>query len=164
MEIINITFTNYQPKYLTEMTNIWNDILQEGNAFPGIELFNEVAFEEYINEQSIVTCMLVDDELAGYYVVHPNNIGHCSHVANASYAMSKKFRGQHLFTNLVENSLIDAKKNGFKGMQYNAVVTSNCPAIKTYKKHHFEIIGTIPNGFQLTENAFSDIHIMYCNL
>mgnify|MGYP004547793109 CR=1 FL=1 len=37
--------------------------------------------------------MIVDGQMVGYYILHPNNIGRCSHVANASYVLSKEMRG-----------------------------------------------------------------------
>ena len=49
--------------------------------------------------------MIVDGQMVGYYILHPNNIGRCSHVANASYVLSKEMRGRHLGRNLVHASV-----------------------------------------------------------
>lgn len=158
------TFENYQPKYLAKMTAIWNDVLTDGIAFPGEELFTENEFEKYLTEQSIVRCMTIDDALAGFYVVHPNNIGRCSHTANASYCMDKAFRGKRAFPRLVQDSLKQTKEAGFMGMQFNAVVSLNKPAIHTYQENGFEIVGTIPAGFRLKDGSYSDMYIMHRNL
>lgn len=93
--------------------------------------------------------------------MHPNNIGRASHVGNCAYAMNKAFRGQGLAKELVANSIETAKAHGFKGIQYNAVVANNTAAIKTYQKFGFEIVGTIPGGFQVKDGTYVDIHIMY---
>ncbi|GAA5422127.1 GNAT family N-acetyltransferase [Tetragenococcus halophilus] len=154
------TFENYQRKYLAQMTKVWNDVLKDGDAFPGEELFTEEEFETYVAEQSIVRCMTIKGKLAGFYVLHPNNIGRCSHVANASYCIDKSYRGRKIFSNLVEDSLIQAKAQGFTGMQYNAVVTSNLPAIHIYQKNGFTTVGTIPAGFRLKDGRYSDMYIM----
>lgn len=161
---MEITFIPYDSKYLSKMTEMWNDILEDGLAFPGLDLYADKEFEHYLLDQSAVTCMFVDGELAGYYTIHPNNIGRCSHVANASYCMNKDFRGKRLFNPLVEQSLKDAKRLSFTGMQFNAVVASNYSAIRTYTKNGFEIVGTIRNGFQLKDGSFSNMYIMYRDL
>ncbi|MDN6640562.1 MAG: GNAT family N-acetyltransferase [Tetragenococcus sp.] len=158
------TLENYQPKHLAKMTVIWNDVLKDGVAFPGEELFSENGFEKYLAEQSIVRCMTIDDDLAGFYIVHPNNIGRCSHTANASYCMDKAFRGKKAFPKLVQDSLKQTKEAGFKGMQFNAVVVSNEAAIHTYQENGFDIVGTIPEGFRLKDGSYSDMYIMHKNL
>lgn len=162
--MMNISYVNYQPDLLAKMTQMWNDILEDGVAFPGLELYTDEEFEDYLKQKSKVTCMLVDGDLAGYYTINPNNIGRCSHVANASYCMDEAYRGKKLFTPLVEQSLKDAKEIGFSGMQFNAVVATNYSAINTYTKNGFEIVGTIRDGFQLKDGSFSNMYIMYKDL
>lgn len=161
---MTITFRNYQDEDIPQMCEIWNDILIDGMAFPGETLFDKVTFSNYLTEQSKATCMFFDNQLAGFFIVHPNNIGRCSHVANASYCMNKAFRGKKLFSSLVQESLNQAKNLGFKGMQFNAVVASNTPAIHTYQKVGFEIIGCIPKGFRLKDDRYSDMLVMYKSL
>lgn len=161
---MTITFSDFHDDNLTQITTMWNHILLEGQAFPGEELYKPDQFKTFLQEQTATTCLLVDEELAGYFILHPNNIGRCSHVANASYVIDERFRGQGLAKLLVEKSLQQAKDLGFKGMQFNAVVANNIPAIKTYSKLGFEIIGTIRNGFRLKDNTYSNMYIMYCEL
>lgn len=108
--------------------------------------------------------MIVDGQMVGYYILHPNNIGRCSHVANASYVLSKEMRGRHLGRNLVHDSVERAKKDGFRGMQFNAVVAGNTAALRIYKEEGFSMIGTIPGGFRLKNGVYSDMHILYLPL
>ncbi|MBU5333044.1 MAG: GNAT family N-acetyltransferase [Anaerocolumna aminovalerica] len=161
---MNITFRTYKKEDIPFLKDIWNDILIGGVAFPGEVLYEEQTFEKMLEEQSAVTCILVNNEVAGYFILHPNNIGRCSHVANASYAISKEYRGRKLAEPLVKKSLEQAKELGFRGMQFNAVVTGNIAAIHTYQKAGFKIIGTIPQGFRLKNGVYSDMHIMYIPL
>ncbi|MDK6369682.1 MULTISPECIES: GNAT family N-acetyltransferase [Aerococcus] len=151
----------YQPKDLEQMTAIWNDVLEDGLAFPGTALYSPEDFADYLAHKAGVTCMKIDGELAGFYTLSPNNIGRCGHVANASYCMNKAFRGRGLFASLVEASLEEAKSLGFKGMQFNAVVAINYAAIKVYTQQGFQIVGTIPDGFLLKNGTYSNIYIMY---
>ncbi|MFC3748158.1 GNAT family N-acetyltransferase [Paenibacillus sp. GCM10012306] len=158
---MNITFQSYKKDDIGLMVDIWNDILVDGVAFPGEDLYTESEFEDMLKDQSGVTCILVDDKLAGYYTLHPNNIGRCSHIANASYAISEEYRGKKLAEPLVKKSVEQARELGFSGMQFNAVVAGNIGAIHTYQKVGFQTIGTIPKGFRLKDGVLSDMYIMF---
>ena len=92
------------------------------------------ALRAMLGEQTAATCLAVDGRLAGYYILHPNNIGRCGHVANASYAMKKEFRGKGLGKHLVSRSLEEAGELGFRGMQFNAVVAGNTAALRIYRQ------------------------------
>ena len=158
---MEITFRSYQEEDIARMTAIWNDIVEDGIAFPGEERYTESAFGQLLTEQSASTCLLLNGQIAGFFIVHPNHIGRCSHIANASYAIAKEFRGQRLGRPLVKESLEVTKKLGFKAMQYNAVVASNTSAIRIYLELGFRIIGTIPDGYRLKNEELTDMHIMH---
>lgn len=162
--MINIQFRNYKEQDLECMKNMWNEILEDGTAFPGTVLYENNSFHTMLSEQTAVVCMEVDGIMAGYYILHPNNIGRCSHIANASYVLSKHMRGKHLGKYLVMHSIQEAKKQGFRGLQFNAVVASNLPALHIYAQAGFQKIGTIPNGFLLKNGTYSDMHILYLSL
>lgn len=161
---MNLTFRSYQAQYLSDMVKTWNTVLTDGTAFPGEELYDDASFETMLLQQSAVTCVFYDNRYAGFYLIHPNNIGRCSHIANASFCIDKSVRGKGGFSQLVAQSLVEAKSLGFKGMQFNAVVASNLAAIHTYEKNGFALIGTIPKGFRLKNNTYSDMYIMYRDL
>ncbi|AMB93677.1 N-acetyltransferase family protein [Aerococcus sanguinicola] len=154
----------YQDEDIAQMTAIWNDVLEDGLAFPGTDLYSEAGFADYLSHKSAVTCLKEGDRVAGFYTLQPNNIGRCGHVANASYCMNKAFRGRGLFSSLVAASLEEAKALGFKGMQYNAVVAINYAALKVYTQNGFQIVGTIPNGFLLKNGTYCNIYVMYRDL
>lgn len=158
---MEVTFRAYTGEDLPELMEIWNDILEDGEAFPGTELYVLPEFAAMLEEQSAVTCMLQDGVLAGYYILHPNNIGRCSHVANASYAMKKEFRGRGLGKYLVGQSLKQAARLGFRGMQFNAVVAGNLAALRIYRNAGFQTVGKIPGGFLLKNGTYSDMYILY---
>lgn len=159
------TFRPYIKSDLPILRAIWNDILEDGIAFPGLDLYDtDESFNEMLKQQDAVNCILVNDTIMGYYILHPNNIGRCSHVGNCSYCMSKTARGKKLGKPLVQHSIDTARKLNFKGLQFNAVVASNLAAIHIYTSLGFSIMGTIPNGFLLKDNTYSDMHIMYLEI
>ena len=112
----------------------------------GEELYTEPDFAAFLSQQDAVNILLADGVPAGYYILHPNNIGRCGHVANASYLMDKRFRGQKLGRPLVDHSVEAAKALGFRGMQFNAVVAGNRAALSIYQAAGFRMVGTIPGG------------------
>ena len=158
---MEIQFRPWQQADLPQMTRMWNDILADGDAFPGTETYEEAPFGVFLGEQTAATCLLLEGALAGYYILHPNNIGRCGHVANASYVLDRAFRGRGLGRPLVERSLVEAAALGFRGMQFNAVVAGNTAALRIYRGLGFQTVGTIPGGFLLPDGTYSDMYVMY---
>jgi L-amino acid N-acyltransferase YncA len=154
----------YSAADLGDCTAIWNDILSEGVAFPGEELFSEAGMARYLSEQSAVTCIRSGGAVCGFYILHPNNIGRCGHVANATYCVARDARGQGVGKQLVPASLREARSLGFRGLQFNAVVAGNVSAVRLYHENGFYIVGTIPGGFRLKSGEYSDMYVMYRDL
>ena len=98
------------------------------------------------------------------YILHPNNVGRCGHIANASYAVKSSCRGKGAGKVIVEHCLFIAKQKGFKVLQFNAVVASNIKAVKLYENLGFVKLGTVPKGFENKEGVFEDIILFYHTL
>src|SRR5690625_7447124 len=86
-------------------------------------------------------------EILGLYVVHPNNVGRCGHIANASYVVKFGVQGKGVGKKLVIHSLEAASSLGFRIMQFNAVVTTNESSFHLYHKLGFISLWIIPGGF-----------------
>ncbi|MCD7946286.1 MAG: GNAT family N-acetyltransferase, partial [Clostridiales bacterium] len=117
----------------------------------------------FFHEQTY-TGIAVDTErntVLGMYILHPNNVGRCGHIANASYAVNAEARGLHIGEKLVSDCLEKARDNGFTIMQFNAVVDSNVHARHLYERLGFVDVGIIPGGFQMKNGHYEDIHVMY---
>ena len=100
-------------------------------------------------------------EVVGLYILHPNNVGRCGHIANASYAVRTDMRGKHVGEYLVRDCLAQGKRLGFRILQFNAGVASNLPAQKLYEKLGFVKLGTIPGGFLVKDGTYDDILLYY---
>ena len=96
-------------------------------------------------------------EILGLYILHPNNVGRCGHICNASYAVRKNIRGLHIGEKLVLDCLQKAKENQFRILQFNAVVATNTPALHLYERIGFKKLGTIPGGFRMPDGTYEDI-------
>ena len=102
--------------------------------------------------------------MLGLYILHPNNVGRCGHIANASYAVSSEARGKGIGRALVEDSLAQGRAAGFRVLQFNAVVATNVGARHLYEKLGFTQLGTIPDGFRMPDGTYADICPYYHEL
>lgn len=138
---------------------IWNKVVEDGTAFPQTEPLTEESGHDFFEEQSF-TGLAYDEisgKILGLYILHPNNIGRCGHICNASYAVRADARGQHIGEYLVKHSMEKGKELGFRILQFNAVVSSNTYALKLYKKLGFVQLGVIPGGFLTKNGKYGDI-------
>lgn len=160
-----------QVKKLTEETLkdgvlIWNEVVTDGMAFPQIETLKLEEAMEFFEAQTYsgVAYDDVTGEVVGVYTLHPNNIGRCGHLCNASYAVKKNKRGLHIGEKLVRDCIEQAKLAGFRVLQFNAVVKSNIGALKLYERLGFTKLGVVPGGFKNINGEYEDIVLQYLEL
>jgi ribosomal protein S18 acetylase RimI-like enzyme len=152
----------FEQNYVSETLAIWNDIVLEGLTFPWIEPFTEEQLLEKLkSEDTVYVAVDESDTVLGMFHVHPNNEGRCAHIANCGYMVSKASRGQGIGRLLVQGSLQAAQAAGYRGMQFNAVVSTNTVALELYRTEGFTIIGTVPGGFLLPSGDLVDMHILF---
>lgn len=151
-------------KDIPAAVSIWNKVVEEGKAFPQTEYLDEKSGAEFFAQQTYTAVAELDGEVVGMYILHPNNIGRCGHICNASYAVKYGMRGKHIGEALVTDCLEQSKAHGFGILQFNAVVASNEPALKLYKKLGFVQLGTIPKGFLNKDGVYEDIIVHYHTL
>ena len=162
---MKIIVRKYDSKDVKDAVSIWNEIVEEGTAFPQMELLNEKTGEQFFQSQSYTG--IAQDEnggIVGLYILHPNNIGRCGHLCNASYAVKKDLRGNHIGEKLVLDCMKTAKTLGFGILQFNAVVSTNKAALRLYEKLGFVRLGVIPKGFLLKNGSYEDIIPHYIEL
>ena len=135
------------------MNRIWNEVVEDGVAFPQEEYLNEKTGAEFFTAQTYNAVAEDADtgKIYGLYILHPNNIGRCGHICNASYAVSRDSRGLHIGEKLVSDCLIQGKAHGFRILQFNAFVASNIHARHLYERLGFIQLGVIPEGFRIKD-------------
>ena len=151
----------YQEKELPEMTAIWNAVVEDALYFPQVEPMTLEEAKEFFASQTFTGVAVRGDEVVGLYILHPNNIGRCGHICNASYAVKEGCRGQHIGEKLVRHCIKTGPEKGFRVLQFNAVVCTNAPAIHLYEKLGFTRLGAIPGGYRLKDGTYEDIY-PYC--
>ena len=160
-----ITIRKFEAKDVARMAEIWNQVVEDGVAFPQEEGLTGAEAAEFFAAQT-VSAVAEDEQgnVKGLYILHPNNIGRVGHIANASYAVDRACRGEHIGELLVKDCLEQAKANGYRVLQFNAVVASNIHAFHLYQRLGFVDLGIIPGGFLNKDGLYEDIHVMYHNL
>ncbi len=161
---MELTLRLYREEDLPAMTEIWNGVVEQADSFPGDHPLEAGEVAAMFAAQTRTVVALDGEEVVGLYILHPNNIGRCAQIANASYAVRRNRRGGGIGRRLVTDSLERAKTCGFVGMQYNAVVKSNTPAIALYLKLGFTVLGTVKNGYRLADGSLTDTLIFYRGL
>lgn len=156
----------YTQADLPDMIRIWNEVVEDGIAFPQEENLLEETGKEFFGNQtySAVAEDTATGEILGLYILHPNNVGRCGHICNASYAVAKASRGLHIGEKLVQDCLKQAPHFGYKVLQFNAVVASNVHARHLYERLGFVQLGVIPGGFRMKDGTYEDICPYYHEL
>ena len=129
----------YTAQDVSEMMRIWNEVVEEGVAFPQMNLLEGAAGEAFFREQTY--CAVAEEvsegKILGLYILHPNNVGRCGHICNASFAVTRESRGLHIGEKLVKDCLKEGKA--------------------LYERLGFVQLGTIPGGFLMKDGTYEDI-------
>jgi len=162
----DVSIRAYTEADVSAMVRIWNEVVEDGVAFPQEDLLDLPGGAEFFAAQTY--CGVAEDllthEVVGMYILHPNNVGRCGHICNTSYAVARGERGRKVGERLVSDSLVQGKACGFAILQFNAVVASNAPARHLYKKLGFVQLGVIPGGFRMKDGHYEDICPYYHEL
>ena len=157
-----IRIRGYSDQDLPAMISIWNEVVEDGIAFPQEENLTAETGAAFFASQSYAG--VAEDEegrVLGLYILHPNNIGRCGHICNASFAVAGASRGEHIGEKLVRDCLRKGKDLGFRLIQFNAVVESNIHARHLYERLGFQALGTIPGGFRMKDGHYENICLYY---
>lgn len=106
----------------------------------------------------------LDGAPAGTYFLCPNKQGGGAHVANCGYVTAAAAQGRGVAAAMCAHSLDEARRQGFRAMQFNLVVASNTRAVALWQRMGFAIAGTLPGAFAHPALGFVDAHVMYREL
>lgn len=163
---MKINIREYTVADIPAMIRIWNEVVEAGNAFPQEEALTEETGRVFFGEQTHCGVAEASEskKILGLYILHPNNVGRCGHIGNASYAVGAESRGKHIGEKLVRDCLAQAQKHNFTILQFNAVVASNQSARHLYERLGFKPLGIIPGGFRMKDGSFEAICPYYMTL
>lgn len=105
-----------------------------------------------------------DMKIMGTANMYANRSGPGAHVSSASFMVDPKYQGQGVGRALCQYTLGWCREQGFRSVQFNAVVDKNVAAVELYKSLGFEVIGTVPEAFLHPKDGFVGLHVMYRRL
>ena len=108
------------------------------------------------------TVVAVEDDLVvGSATMGPNRPGRGAHIATASFMVDPATRSRGIGRALGEDMLAWAREQGFRGVQFNAVVETNHAAVHLWQSLGFEIIGTVPGAFHHHHDGYVGLNVMF---
>ena len=146
--------------------NIFHEVVKDGDTYgldPKIAREDALAYwfapgtHTYVAQQA-------DTEITGTYILRPNQSGGGSHVANAGFMVLASARGQGIGRAMAEHCLNEARRLGFRAMQFNYVISTNTAAIRLWHHLGFDIVGTLPAAFHHPKKGYVDVYVMYRSL
>lgn len=124
----------------------------------------EDALAYWLAEKTHAWVAQCEGELVGTYLLRANQPGGGSHVANAAFVVAPDAQGKGIGRVMAEHCLREARRLGFRAMQFNFVVSTNASAIHLWKSLGFEIVGTLPGAFRHPQEGYVDAYVMYRSL
>ena len=146
------------------LQTLHNEVIEDGVAFVAEEPKSLDEIREHwltLPIESFVAIDAATGEVVGAYLIKPNFPGRGAHIANATYAVKRNQHGRGIGRLLGQHSLVYAREAGYRGLQFNAVVSTNHAAVALWESLGFARIGTVPGAFRLDDGRFVDLFIMF---
>jgi L-amino acid N-acyltransferase YncA len=144
---------------------IFRGVIAAGETYPinpGISRDGALAY--WFQRRGQVWIAENDRQIVGSYSLHPNQSGGGAHVANAAFIVAKEARGQGIGRALGEHCFNEARRLGFRAMQFNFVISTNEAAVKLWQDLGMKIVGTLPGAFRHPRKGYVDVYVMYRSL
>ena len=145
--------------------NIFHEIIAAGDTYAfDPQMPREEALAYWFRADTHTYVAEEDGGVVGTYVLRPNQSGPGSHVANAAFMVARDAEGTGVGRRMAEHCLSEARRMGFRGMQFNFVISTNTRAIHLWNQLGFEIAGTLPGAFRHLEKGYVDVYVMFRSL
>ena len=102
-----------------------------------------------------------DGKVIGSYLLRANQPGLGNHVANAGFMVDSSARGLGVGRAMGVHCLDEARRRGYRAMQFNFVVSTNESAVHLWRQLGFNIVGTLPGAFRHAQKGFVDAYVMF---
>ena len=144
---------------------IFHEVVNAGDTYPlDRQTSSDGALAYWFGPNTHTYVAEQDRRLLASYILRPNQSGGGSHVANAAFIVASSARGQGIGRAMGEHCLNEARRFGFRAMQFNFVVSTNESAVHLWKELDFEIVGTLPGAFRHPQEGYVDVYVMYRSL
>jgi L-amino acid N-acyltransferase YncA len=103
-------------------------------------------------------------KVIGSYILRPNRPGLGDHVSNAGFMVDPAARGRGIGRAMGEHALAEARRLGYRAMQFNFVISTNESAVHLWQRLGFKIVGTLPGAFRHVRKGLVDAYVMFRSL
>jgi L-amino acid N-acyltransferase YncA len=140
---------------------IFQEVIAAGDTYTlDRDMSRDEALAYWFQKSAHVYVAEVNQHVVGSYTMHANHAGGGDHIAWAGFIVAKSARGQGIGRAMGEHSLEEARRLGFRAMQFNCVVSTN-PAVKLWQDLGMKIVGTLPGAFKHPTQGYVDAYVMY---
>jgi len=158
-----------RPLESADWSAVWHflePVLRAGDTYGLAPDIDEVAAWHYwvATATASYVAATADGAVVGTYYLRPNAGGPGAHVCNCGYVVASTARGQGVAARMCEHSQAEARRFGFRAMQYNLVAATNTAAVRLWQRQGFHIAGTLPGAFAHPEHGPVDAYVMYKSL
>ena len=144
---------------------IFREVIAAGETYPIDPNISREAALAYWFQRGAHVCVGENETgIVGSFTVHPNQAGGGAHVANAAFIVANQARGQGIGRAMGEHCLKEARRLGFRAMQFNFVVSTNDSAVKLWQDLGMKIVGALPGAFRHPIRGYVDVYVMYQKL
>jgi L-amino acid N-acyltransferase YncA len=159
---------NIRPAKDPDRDTIWEifrEVIAAGDTYPiDSEMSREDAFAYWFQTGASAFVAEKDGHIVGIYTLHSNQSAGGAHVANAAFMVPAVARGQGIGRAMGEHCLREARRLGFRAMQFNFVVSTNESAVKLWQNLGMRIVGTLPGAFRHPQKGYVDVYVMFRSL
>ncbi len=155
----------FRPATIADHDHIWEILL------PIIERGDSLVYLKSMSKEKMLSYWLgpdkrcyvaeEDGQVLGSFWIKDNHLGRGSHIANAAYVVSSASGGRGVGKQMGLYSLDEARRLGYRAMQFNLVVKTNEKAVRLWQSIGFKIIGEIPEAFEHKELGWVNAYVMY---
>jgi L-amino acid N-acyltransferase YncA len=141
---------------------VFREVITAGETYPlDPNSSREEALAYWFQHDAHVFVAESGNQIAGAYTLHANQAAGGAHVANAAFIVAKNARGQGIGRAMGEHCMSEARRLGFRAMQFNFVVSTNESAVKLWQDLGMKIVGTLPGAFRHPTRGYVDVYVMY---
>jgi len=142
--------------------NIFHEIVAAGDTYAfDPQMSREEALAYWFRANTHTYVAEKDGRVLGTYILRPNQLGPGSHVANAAFMVASDAQGSGVGRKMAEHCLDEARRMGFRAVQFNFVVSTNAPAIHIWAQIGFKIVGDLLGSFDHPEQGYVEVYVMY---
>jgi ribosomal protein S18 acetylase RimI-like enzyme len=161
---VHVTIRPYSPGDWDVVWAILEPVFRAGDTYAVPADITADAAKTIWTAEPKVVFVAVDEaggRMLGTYFLKPNFDGPAAHVCNCGYVVAEAARGRGLAAAMCDHSQAEARRRGYRAMQFNLVVSTNEGAVRLWRRCGFDIVGTLPGAFHHPRLGFVDAHVMY---